>query len=270
MGAIHEGHLTLIREARKSCDKVVVSIFVNPTQFGPTEDLDRYPRTLDADATLCLQEGVDYIFAPSVSEIYPGKQYLSIQIDSLADTLCGASRPGHFNGVLQVVNKLLQIVGPHHAYFGQKDIQQFVLIDTMVREFNIPVALHAVPTVREADGLALSSRNRYLDVQNRSLAPELFKSITELGRLLERLLEFNDGSDRYNEKSEHIFEAVSDHKKMLTAIGFKIDYLEVVDFKSLQPIKSLSGHDKFIVAIAAWLGNTRLIDNIIIENRAIS
>lgn len=270
MGAIHEGHLTLIREARKTCDIVVVTIFVNPTQFGPSEDLDRYPRTLEADSALCQQEGVDYIFAPSVSEIYPGKQYLSIQIEGLADTLCGASRPGHFNGVLQVVNKLLQIVGPHHAYFGQKDIQQFVLIATMVREFNIPVTLHAVPTVRESDGLALSSRNRYLDTDNRLLAPKLYKSISEIGMVLKSLLEFNDDSDRYNEKNERIFEAVSDHKKMLTAIGFKIDYLEVVDFKSLQPINNLSGHDKFIVAIAAWLGNTRLIDNIIIENRAIS
>ncbi len=268
MGAIHDGHLSLIKEAKKFCDIVVVSIFVNPTQFGPTEDLDRYPRTLTSDAELCTNEGADFIFAPSVSEVYPDKHYLRIQIEDLADTLCGASRPGHFNGVLQVVNKLLQIVGPHHAFFGQKDIQQFVLIDTMVREFNIPVALHAVPTVREPGGLALSSRNQYLNAEQRSLAPRLYSSISDIGQLIKSHTEFNDDSNRYTDTIDSITQAVSDHKKMLTAIGFKIDYLEVVDFKSLQPVKSLSGHDTYIVAIAAWLGNTRLIDNIIIEKRS--
>ena len=273
MGALHEGHLSLIREAKKHNDIVVVSIFVNPTQFGPTEDLDRYPRTLESDAELCRKEGVDFIFAPSANEMYPGKYHLNISIDVLDDYLCGASRPGHFNGVLQVVNKLFQIVQPHKAYFGQKDIQQFVLIQTMVNEFNIPVVLSAVPTVRESDGLALSSRNRYLSDANREVAPELFKSIRGVAQVLEDGLgsvvgegvEFNSASECYVIALQSLRTEIDTQKERLTAFGFKIDYLEVVDFKSLQPVESPLDHQRYIVAIAAWIGNTRLIDNIIVE-----
>jgi len=273
MGALHEGHLMLIREAKKHNDVVVVTIFVNPTQFGPNEDLDRYPRTLESDAKLCKKEGVDIIFAPSANEMYPGKHHLSISIDSLDDHLCGASRPGHFNGVLQVVNKLFQIVQPHHAYFGQKDIQQFVLIQTMVNEFNIPVILHAVPTVRESDGLALSSRNRYLSEDNRAVAPELYKSIRGVAQVLTFGigsaagvgLEFNSTDERYVTALQSLKTEIESQKERLTAIGFKIDYLEVVDFKSLQPVKSIQEHTRYIVAIAAWIGSTRLIDNIIVD-----
>lgn len=273
MGALHEGHLALIREAKKLNDIVVVTVFVNPTQFGPNEDLDRYPRTLESDADLCKKEGVDFIFAPSTNEIYPGKQYLSISIDTLDDYLCGATRPGHFNGVLQVVNKLFQIVQPHHAYFGQKDIQQFVLIQTMVNEFNIPVELHAVPTVRESDGLALSSRNRYLSKDNRAVAPELHKSIRGVAQVLTRgignaageVQEFNSPEERYVAALQSLRNEIESQKERLTAFGFKIDYLEVVDFKSLQPVKSILEHGRYIVAIAAWIGTTRLIDNIIVE-----
>ena len=273
MGALHEGHLSLIREAKKHNDIVVVSIFVNPTQFGPTEDLDRYPRTLESDAELCRKEGVDFIFAPSANEMYPGKYHLNISIDVLDYYLCGASRPGHFNGVLQVVNKLFQIVQPHKAYFGQKDIQQFVLIQTMVNEFNIPVVLSAVPTVRESDGLALSSRNRYLSDANREVAPELFKSIRGVAQVLEDGLgsvvgegmEFNSASECYVIALQSLRTEIDTQKERLTAFGFKIDYLEVVDFKSLQPVESPLEHQRYIVAIAAWIGNTRLIDNIIVE-----
>lgn len=273
MGALHEGHLTLIREAKKQNEIVVVTIFVNPTQFGPNEDLDRYPRTLETDADLCNKEGVDIIFAPSTNEMYPGKHHLSITIDALDDHLCGASRPGHFNGVLQVVNKLFQIVQPHHAYFGQKDIQQFVLIQTMVNEFNIPVELHAVQTVREADGLALSSRNRYLSEDNRAKAPELYKSIRSVSQVLTRGIwsvagegvEFNSSNKRYVNALQSLRNEIESQKERLTAFGFKIDYLEVVDFKSLQPILSIHERQRYIVAIAAWIGNTRLIDNIIVE-----
>jgi len=273
MGALHEGHLSLIREAKKENDIVVVSIFVNPTQFGPNEDLDRYPRTLDSDAELCRKEGVDFVFAPSANEMYPGKHHLSISINSLDDHLCGASRPGHFNGVLQVVNKLFQIVQPHKAYFGQKDIQQFVLIQTMVNEFNIPVELYAVPTVRESDGLALSSRNRYLSDANRKVAPELFKSIRGVAQVLSDGLggvvgedaEFNSANERYFIALQSLRTEIDTHKERLTAFGFKIDYLEVVDFKSLQPVDSNLEHKRYIVAIAAWIGSTRLIDNIIVE-----
>lgn len=273
MGALHEGHLTLIREAKKQNDVVVVTIFVNPTQFGPNEDLDRYPRTLESDADLCKIEGVDLIFAPSVNEMYPVKHHLSISIEALDNHLCGASRPGHFNGVLQVVNKLFQIVQPHHAYFGQKDIQQFVLIQTMVHEFNIPVVLHAVPTVRESDGLALSSRNRYLSEENRAIAPELNKAIRSVAQVLTRGivsaagegLEFNSSDKRYVTALQSLMNEIQSQKERLTAFGFKIDYLEVVDFKSLQPVTSVQEHERFIVAIAAWIGETRLIDNIIVE-----
>lgn len=273
MGALHEGHLTLIREAKRHNDVVVVTIFVNPTQFGPNEDLDRYPRTLESDAEMCKKEGVDFIFAPSANEMYPGKHHLSISIDALDDHLCGASRRGHFNGVLQVVNKLFQIVQPHQAYFGQKDIQQFVLIQTMVNEFNIPVVLNAVPTVRESDGLALSSRNRYLSDENRAIAPELHKSICGVAQVLTRGigsaagegLEFNSTDERYVTALQSLRNEIESQKERLTAFGFKIDYLEVVDFKSLQPVDSNLEHQRYIVAIAAWIGNTRLIDNIIVE-----
>lgn len=273
MGALHEGHLTLIREARSQNDVVVVSIFVNPTQFGPNEDLDRYPRTLESDAELCREAGVDVIFAPSAAEMYPGKHFLTISIADLDKNLCGASRPGHFNGVLQVVNKLFQITQPHQAYFGQKDIQQFVLIQTMVHEFNIPVELHAVPTVRESDGLALSSRNRYLSENDRRVAPELNRAIRGVAQMLTRGLgevagvglEFNQATERYFSVMQALRGEIKSQKERLTAIGFKIDYLEVVDFKSLQPVESIHEHEQFIVAIAAWLGSTRLIDNIIVK-----
>lgn len=273
MGALHEGHLSLIREAKKHNDVVVVSIFVNPTQFGPNEDLDRYPRTLESDAELCKKEGVDFVFAPSANEMYPDKHHLNISIDALDDYLCGASRPGHFNGVLQVVNKLFQIVQPHKAYFGQKDIQQFVLIQTMVNEFNIPVELSAVPTVRESNGLALSSRNRYLSDKNREVAPELYKSIRSvaqvlsygLGNVVREGQEFNSANERYVTAMQSVRTEIDTQKERLTAFGFKIDYLEVVDFKSLQPVDSNLEHQRYIVAIAAWIGRTRLIDNIIVE-----
>jgi pantoate--beta-alanine ligase len=273
MGALHDGHLALIREAKKHNEVIVVSIFVNPTQFGPNEDLDRYPRTFDSDVELCEKEGVDLIFAPSSNEMYPTDHYLTISIHSLDNHLCGASRPGHFNGVLQVVNKLLHILQPHNAYFGQKDIQQFVLIQTMVREFNIPVSVHSVPTVREKDGLALSSRNRYLTQANREVAPELFQSIHSIGQVLNQQItssigmdqEFNSTTKRFTDTLQVLDNEVSAQKERLTAFGFKIDYLEVVDFKSLQPVDSNLEHKRYIVAIAAWIGSTRLIDNIIVE-----
>jgi pantoate--beta-alanine ligase len=275
MGALHEGHLTLIRHARKQNSLVVVTIFVNPTQFGPNEDLDRYPRTLDADMAMCAEEGVDVVFAPSATEMYPETNYLSIRIEKIDTHLCGASRPGHFNGVLQIVNKLFQIVQPDHAYFGQKDIQQFVLIQTMVNEFNIPVELHPVPTVRESDGLAMSSRNRYLTKDQRKLAPELFRTITDVAQMIEKQLQsgpaenvnLNANSPPIKDTGYDLITYIDNHKKRLTAIGFKIDYLEVVNFKSLQPITSIHESDTIIVAIAAWMGSTRLIDNSIVQSK---
>lgn len=277
MGALHEGHLKLISEAKSYCDMVVVSIFVNPTQFGPNEDLDKYPRTFESDAKMCENERVDILFAPSVAEMYPDTQYLQIQVHKLADTLCGATRPGHFNGVLQVVNKFFQIVQPDKAFFGQKDIQQFVLIQTMVNEFNIPVELHAIPTVRESDGLALSSRNRYLSDSDRQIAPVFYAQLQKVKIEIELILsekllqpeitnlEFNQNLNRYTNSLKRVQEKIQFHKDKLTEIGFKIDYLEMVDFKTLQPVKSSSTVDKLIIAGAVYIRKTRLIDNIIVE-----
>lgn len=259
MGALHEGHIALIRKARKCCERVVVSIFVNPTQFGPGEDLERYPRTLETDLEICAREGVDFVFAPSAAEMYRSRQFLSIQIEALADHLCGATRAGHFNGVLQIVNKLFQIVHPAHAFFGQKDIQQFRLIETMVDEFNIPVVLHRVPTIREHDGLALSSRNRYLSPAERESAPALYRALQELS---EGVLIREEG-----DRGDKIPKQIASARKKLEKAGFRIDYVSVVDYETLQPVGKMPENRQHIVAGAAWLGSTRLIDNILVTAR---
>jgi pantoate--beta-alanine ligase len=255
MGALHDGHRSLIRRAREECDFVVVSIFVNPTQFGPNEDLDRYPRSLQNDLQICESEGVDMVFTPSAKEMYPDKSFIRIEINTLTKHLCGASRPGHFNGVLQVVNKLLQIVEPTEAYFGQKDIQQFTLIKQMVQEFNIRVHVHRVDTIREHDGLALSSRNRYLSDTDRKIAPELHRNLQRLHQIYTE--------NAFTSRTE-IQKYLDDAKDRLGESGLKIDYLEVVESNTLQPVKSII-NATYIIAGAVYLGNTRLIDNIILE-----
>ena len=257
MGALHEGHLALIRQAREVCDVVVATIFVNPTQFGPNEDLDRYPRTLEHDLKQCREAGVDVVFTPDTKEMYPeGARFLSIHIEELTRHLCGASRPGHFNGVLQVVNKLFNIVQPDDAWFGQKDIQQLILLETMVREFNIPVTIHRGATVREPDGLALSSRNRYLNEEQRAVASQLYAEISTLARQLA------SGADTDETELGDLLKAA---ESRLTAIGFKIDYLSVVDARTLQPQHRVYSGQPYIIAAAAWLGTTRLIDNCILR-----
>lgn len=178
MGALHRGHLELVRQARRSAEIVVVSIFVNPLQFGPSEDLERYPRTLDADVEALSAEGVDMVFAPTAATMYPNGMRTTVQPGPIAGEMEGAVRPGHFAGVLTVVAKLFNIVGPQAAYFGEKDYQQLVVIDQMVRDLNMPLTVHGVPTVRESDGLALSSRNRYLDPQAREAAVALSAALT--------------------------------------------------------------------------------------------
>lgn len=255
MGALHEGHLSLIAEARQVCDVVVTTIFVNPTQFGPNEDLDRYPRTLKQDLEACKEAGVDFVFTPETTELYPPEaQFLSIRIAELTDHLCGATRPGHFNGVLQIVNKLFNIVQPTDAWFGQKDIQQLILLETMVREFNIPVRIHRGKTIREADGLAMSSRNRYLSAQERAIAPQLYAEITSIRDYLKH------GGDITAEDLDRTLAAA---RYRLTEIGFKIDYLSIVDVRNLQPQQRVYSDRTYIIAVAAKIGNTRLIDNII-------
>lgn len=255
MGALHEGHLSLIREARALCDIVVTTIFVNPTQFGPNEDLNRYPRTFNEDLQACRDAGVDVVFTPETSEMYPsGAQFLSIGIAELTDHLCGASRPGHFQGVLQIVNKLFNIVQPDDAWFGQKDIQQLIILETMVREFNIPVQIHRGKTVREHDGLALSSRNRYLSAEERAKAPRLYAELQQI---------FDFISTRNITDETELGSLLSACKYRLTEIGFKIDYLSIVDARNLQPQNIVYSERSHIIAVAAWLGATRLIDNII-------
>jgi pantoate--beta-alanine ligase len=185
MGALHDGHVQLIRKMKEQASFVVVTVFVNPTQFGPNEDYSKYPRTRERDRQICEQEGVNLVFYPDVEEMYPAEPAISFRINGLADHLCGKSRPGHFSGVLQVVNKLFNITQPDLAIFGQKDIQQFALIDRMAQEFNHPVRLLMGETVREADGLAMSSRNAYLNAQERKRAPDAVRCCKKCSRCID-------------------------------------------------------------------------------------
>lgn len=254
MGALHAGHLDLLRRARAEADAVVLTIFVNPTQFGPNEDLSRYPRPLERDLELAKENGVAIVFLPSDITMYPSEPRLSISIQNLADHLCGRSRPGHFNGVLQVVNKLFNIIQPDVALFGQKDIQQFRLIETMVAEFNHPIELIRAETIREADGLALSSRNAYLSTEDRTLAPAIYKQLRHI-------------SDRLASDTSLSVKTLCDEAiQALTDIGFKNDYLSVVDYASLTPVQQVERGRVYVIAAAQYLGTTRLIDNVILQS----
>ncbi len=246
MGALHEGHFALVRRARELADVVVVSIFVNPLQFGPNEDLDRYPRTLDADVAALTELGVEFVFAPSVSEMYPdgevGTRVTAGHVGSLYE---GASRPGHFDGMLTVVTKLLHIVAPDAALFGQKDAQQVFLVRRMVRDLNLPVAIEVVPTVREPDGLALSSRNRYLDPAQRVAALTLSEAL--------RAAHAASG-DGLAEVLAEGAAAFGDHDDVT------LDYLVVVDPATFLPVAD-DARGEAVVLVAASVGATRLIDN---------
>lgn len=250
MGALHEGHLSLIRKAREIADVVVVSIYVNPTQFAPNEDFDAYPRQLEEDINVCEREGVSYIFHPDDSAMYTKKRYIRYEIDELREHLCGQSRPHHFQGVLLVVSKLFNIVQPDFAVFGQKDIQQFRIIERMVREMNFDIKIVMGETVRADDGLALSSRNQYLTEQERSIAPGLYQSLENI-------------VDQLRKDQKAVIGNLNKQKELLKEKGFKIDYLEVVDYETLQPVDQLETAKKYIVAGAVYLSSTRLIDNII-------
>ena len=252
MGALHEGHISLIRQARDYADYVVVSIFVNPEQFGPNEDFDTYPREPEDDLKKCRDEGVALVFAPSGNEMYNEQKFLSIIISSLNNQMCGASRPGFFEGVLLIVNKLFNIIRPDFALFGQKDIQQFQIISTMVREFNHNINLVMAPIERANDGLALSSRNTYLTDEERLTAPGLYRALQYIEK------QVIDGVHTPKLLIEH-------QKSELEAKGFRIDYLGMFSFKTLQQINTLQKGNIYILAGAVWLGKTRLIDNILIE-----
>ncbi|HMH05077.1 MAG TPA: pantoate--beta-alanine ligase [Terriglobales bacterium] len=251
MGALHEGHLSLVRAARAQCDQVVVSLFVNPLQFGPGEDLAKYPRDFDRDRELLEKEGVDLLFAPGVEEMYPAGAVTYVTVEDLGGKLCGGSRPGHFRGVTTVVAKLFHIVGPDLACFGQKDAAQVAIIRRMVRDLNIPVLIVACPIVREPDGLAMSSRNAYLDFQQRESAMVLYHSLMEVQKRF----------DQGERKASRLIEA--GNQAFAAEPAVRLDYLEIVDPETLDPVDDVSR--EALVAVAAFVGKARLIDNIVLH-----
>lgn len=247
MGALHEGHASLIRQARAECSTVVVSIFVNPIQFDRPEDLERYPRSLDVDVALCASLGVDFVFAPSVAEMYPVPLECRVEVGRLADHLCGKFRPGHFSGVATVVLKLFQIVQQDRAYFGEKDAQQLAVIRRMVSDVNIPTTIIGVPTVREPDGLALSSRNQRLDSRERQLALALVRALQQVKAAIAAGVS-----------------GVADLKQLAARQippdpSLRLEYFELVDPVDFQPVQRVDG--AVVAAGALWVGATRLIDN---------
>lgn len=249
MGALHEGHLELMREARRRADRLVISIFVNPAQFDRPADLSTYPRTFDTDRDAAEKVGVDAIFVPTEKAMYPDGYDTWVNVEELTKTLCGATRPGHFQGVTTVVLKLFNIVRPHLACFGWKDAQQCIVIDRMVRDLNVPVEIVGVETVREPDGLAMSSRNLNLTPEHREIAPQLRKALLAVESAAEA------GETDAANLLARAREIIESHP------GFRIHYLELVSKSTLQPIDRLEPGNT-LVAVAAFLGDVRLIDNI--------
>jgi pantoate--beta-alanine ligase len=250
MGALHEGHLSLVRAAKTSCDVVAASVFVNPTQFGPNEDLAKYPRTFERDRDLLEKEGVHLLFAPSAEEMYPQGATTWVTVEELSGKLDGRSRPGHFRGVTTVVAKLFHIVEPDAAFFGQKDAAQVAIIRRMVRDLNLAVEIVACPIVREPDGLAMSSRNAFLDPQQRQHALLLHRALTHVKKSW-------DAGERDAEKLK-----AAGCKEIAAEKSVRLDYLEIVDPNTLDPMESVSSGA--LVAIAAFVDPTRLIDNILL------
>lgn len=248
MGNLHEGHLSLIRRMAVECDVSVVSIFVNPTQFGPDEDFDEYPRTPEADLMQCEDAGVDIVFLPESEMLYPHDHSTEILVRKLADRYCGAARPGHFTGVTLVVAKLLNIVHPDVAYFGQKDFQQFRVIERMVRDLDFPLNIVMSPTVREPDGLAMSSRNAYLDEDERKAAATIYLGLQALASAF-----------AFGQESAETLKGVARSELDETV---QLEYLEIADAWSLEPQETATSGD--VVLLAAKVGETRLIDNIIL------
>ncbi len=251
MGYLHEGHLKLIDIAKEYSDFVVVSIFVNPTQFGPQEDFAAYPRDFERDRRLCGARGADLIFAPEVSEMYPERSLITFQIEKLSDRLCGTRRPGHFHGVVLVVSKLFNIVQPDVAVFGQKDAQQLIIIKRLVEDLNFPVKIISALTVRERDGLALSSRNVYLTPKQRAQSTVLFRS-------LQRARDLISAGERDPQSVIAEMEGL-----IKLASEAQIDYIEIVGVRDLQPVEKIEG--RILIALAVYFGKARLIDNIVLE-----
>lgn len=251
MGALHAGHMSLVNAAVEVCDYVVVSIFVNPSQFGPDEDLDEYPGDLEADSRLCAEAGVELVFAPDVGEMYPSGNMTWVNVEELTAELCGRFRPVHFRGVTTVCNKLFNIVRPDVAFFGQKDAQQAIVIKRMVADTNLPLEIEICPTVREEDGLAMSSRNKFLSKEQRQDALLLFKALTT-GRQV-------------------ILEGCRDSRQVIAAMNAvlepsaecEVEYISIVDPETLAELETIT--ERALIAVAAKVGTTRLIDNIIVD-----
>ena len=250
MGFLHKGHISLVRRARGMSSIVVVSIFVNPIQFGPNEDLDRYPRDLGSDLRLLDKEGVDVVFCPTVEEMYPEEQLCFVEVKELQDRLCGLFRPGHFRGVCTVVTKLFNIVQPDFAHFGEKDYQQLVILRKMVKDLDFPIKIVPSPIVRDADNLALSSRNSYLTADERKVALNISK---ELFWIKERI-----------EEGNYDIKILEESRGRLQEKGIKLDYLKAVSTDNLEEMTDLA--PPVAVLLAGWVGKVRLIDNIIVES----
>jgi pantoate--beta-alanine ligase len=253
MGALHAGHMSLMQRARQTSDTVVATVFVNPIQFGPSEDFDKYPRDLAVDAELCMSRGVDYLFAPLIDEIYPEDFATYVVVEGLSEKLCGASREGHFRGVTTVVTKLLNVVHPHFAFFGRKDAQQAIIIKRMVRDLSIDSEIVVCPTQRDDDGLALSSRNAYLSYDERQAATVLFKS-------LEKAQVLYGSGERDTETIRSAMEAIITAEPLA-----RIDYVSIVDTGDLEPIPTIEDDTTVLIAVAVYIGKTRLIDNVVLN-----
>jgi pantoate--beta-alanine ligase len=251
MGALHIGHISLIESAVKKCDYVVVSIFVNPTQFVPGEDFDKYPRPFEADLEVCKKAGVDAVFAPTPEQMYPEENITWVNVERLTEPLCGQFRPGHFRGVTTVCTKLFNIVGPDIAFFGQKDAQQAIVIRRMVADLNMPLEIAICTTVREPNGLAVSSRNKYLTAEQKKDATNIYKSLQKCRQMIENGI--RDTSEIIAEMTEILQQVPS----------IKIEYISIVDAETLQNIDQIKG--KVLAAVAVKIGPARLIDNILVD-----
>jgi pantoate--beta-alanine ligase len=253
MGALHLGHLSLVRTARTQSDVVIASVFVNPKQFGPTEDFSKYPRDVEKDSAMLAAEKTDYLFLPSVEEMYPPGATSWVTVEGLSEKLDGRSRPGHFNGVTTVVAKLFNIVQPDFAFFGQKDAAQVAVVSKMVRDLNFDVRIVVCPIVRESDGLAMSSRNAYLTPEQRKQALVLYRSLMRVQTL----------SDRGEGSSDRL--KIAGQQVMSEEAAVKLDYFEIVNRDTLDPVSDISSGA--LVAVAAYVGSTRLIDNIVLTGK---
>jgi pantoate--beta-alanine ligase len=251
MGALHAGHVSLIEAAAKDCDFVVVSIFVNPTQFGPGEDFEKYPRPIEADLEICLKAGVDVVFAPTSKQVYPAENITWVNVEKLTEPLCGRSRPGHFRGVTTVCAKLFNIVAPDAAYFGQKDAQQAIVIKRMVQDLNMPLRIVVCPTVREPNGLAVSSRNQYLSAQQKRDAGKIYQSLQKCREMIAAGV-----TDPR--------QIVAEMRNILQQIpSVQIEYVSLVDAGTLEAVERIGG--EVLAAVAIRLGPARLIDNILVD-----